>query len=102
MPFLKDFVIAARDALRSEDKWIENIARIHDRQGGLLRQQSERFYQAIVWKAAYEKWPCKMEARLANVSYDLGVCDKNGRCTCVIEMKMWLQDGLMAFVNIVF
>lgn len=93
--FLAEFVITAGKALEDEDKDISAIGQSRREIGGIRRIDSERFFQSIVWKAAYRKWPCRMECRLGGTSYDLVVFEAPDYRTpsCVFEMKNWLETG---------
>lgn len=87
--FLKEFVACAGAALEAEDRFIREAGRGRGKAGGLLRSQHEKFYQYIVWKAAYSKWPTEVERS----RHDLVILDPSDhlKYRCVFEMKNWLS-----------
>jgi hypothetical protein len=89
--FLKDFVACAGLALEMDDRAIVESGRPRGESGGLLRSQQEKFYQFIVWKAAYAKWPTEVEKNF----HDLVIVDptRHNAYACVFEMKNWLSSA---------
>jgi hypothetical protein len=87
--FLKDFITCAGAALETEDRSIIEAGRARGKHGGLLRSQQEKFYQYVVWKAAYAKWAAEVEKD----SHDLVVLDPTDdrKYLCVFEMKNWFS-----------
>jgi hypothetical protein len=97
--FLKEFVASFGTALEAEDKRIMEAGRSRGEIGGLMQShlQAERFYQFIVWRAAYQRWPCRVEDRIGYGPHDIAIYEDSDyrKCICVLEMKTWLErDGL--------
>jgi hypothetical protein len=90
--FLGEFVTHAGIALEVEDRRLAGAGRIRNEAGGIRRAgDNERFFQAVVWRAVFDKWPALMEYK----SQDLVIFANSDYrvLTCVFEMKTWLGTG---------
>jgi hypothetical protein len=89
LSLLQDVVALGGRALEAEDRHLRAIAQGRGQHGGLLRTESERYYQFIVWKSVIEKYDAEVEYKYDGSFVDL-VVNYNG-VQHFFEMKNWRE-----------
>jgi hypothetical protein len=91
--FMSDVASIAGRALETEDQELKKIFNGRGQAGGILRNELERYYQYIFWKAILPKYDAKLRFKHAEGYVPDLQLDYNG-VSYFFEMKYWAEEHL--------